>query len=149
MNEQTLKKFIEQYATVHVFAVKHISELITETLEEVSFEQFCLLRQLVTDGPLRPTELATQLRVNKSAITAKLDRLQAKGYVDRKRDAKDGRVYTISITSEGVRVHALAQQKVEEFVGTYIQELTEDELHSFLAIYEKILRVIEKRGDKA
>lgn len=49
------------------------------------------LEQLMTDGPLPPTELAARLNVTTAGITQVIDRLERAGHVVRERQAEDKR----------------------------------------------------------
>jgi DNA-binding MarR family transcriptional regulator len=49
------------------------------------------MEQLMTDGPLPPTELATRLKVTTAGITQVIDRLERAGHVVRERQEEDKR----------------------------------------------------------
>ncbi|MFK8257530.1 MarR family winged helix-turn-helix transcriptional regulator [Erwinia sp. AnSW2-5] len=49
------------------------------------------LEQLMTNGPLAPTELASRLNVTTAGITLVIDRLERAGHVVRERQAEDKR----------------------------------------------------------
>ncbi|PLR81406.1 MarR family transcriptional regulator [Bacillus canaveralius] len=146
MDKQSLEILIKRYEDVYLFATKSISALISEqVLEELSLEQFAVLRNLHLKGTLKSSELAEYCGVNKSAMTAKIDRLEARQLVERIRDEEDRRNVYINITDEGRKIYLKGEEKIENFVASYLQELTHEELDSFITIYEKINTIIEKR----
>lgn len=145
LNKEALKRFIRRYEEVYLFATKNISSIMAEQLDDLSLEQFTVLRHLAYKGILRSTELAEYCGVNKSAITAKIDRLEERGLVGRIRDEKDRRNIYIQLTKKGEEVYMEAQEKMEDFIGSYIEELTEKEFETFLNLYEKIINIIEKK----
>ncbi|GJG88895.1 hypothetical protein tb265_40760 [Gemmatimonadetes bacterium T265] len=49
------------------------------------------MEQLITDGPLPPTELAARLQVTTAGITQVIDRLERAGHVARERQVEDKR----------------------------------------------------------
>ncbi|UII57216.1 MarR family transcriptional regulator [Cytobacillus spongiae] len=145
MDPIKLKQLIKRYEDVYLFATKNISTMISEELSELSLEQFAVLRHLSLKGTMRATDLAGFFCVNKSAITAKIDRLVTRGFVERVRDDEDRRTVFIKITKEGEEAYLKGEGKIEEFVSSYLEELQEEEIESFLTIYEKILHIIDKR----
>lgn len=73
-----------------------------------SIQYFALLLLAQTPG-LRPSELASELRIEGSSLTGHLDRLQALGLIARTIDPDDRRVYRLELSPRGsVLVDALA-----------------------------------------
>jgi MarR family 2-MHQ and catechol resistance regulon transcriptional repressor len=72
---------------------------------DLSPSQFNVLNLLygLPEG-LSQTELGRQLIVHRSNVTGLVDRLEKRGFVERRMLAKDRRVYRVALTSEGTRV---------------------------------------------
>src|SRR4051794_41670915 len=64
--------------------------------------QFFALQAL--DEPVPMSSVANVLRCDRSAVTWITDRLEERGYVERRSDARDRRVKLLALTDEGVRV---------------------------------------------
>ena len=64
--------------------------------------QFFALQAL--DQPLPMSDIANILRCDRSAVTWITDRLEERGYVERRSDAHDRRVKLLALTEEGRRV---------------------------------------------
>jgi DNA-binding MarR family transcriptional regulator len=64
--------------------------------------QFFALQAL--DEPLPMSEIANMLRCDRSAVTWITDRLEERGYVERRSDERDRRVKLLVLTDEGRRV---------------------------------------------
>jgi DNA-binding MarR family transcriptional regulator len=64
--------------------------------------QFFALQAL--DEPVPMSSVANVLRCDRSAVTWITDRLEERGYVERRSDARDRRVKLLALTEEGVRV---------------------------------------------
>src|SRR4051794_40422770 len=64
--------------------------------------QFFALNAL--DEPAPMSSIANVLRCDRSAVTWITDRLEERGYVERRSDPKDRRVKLLSLTDEGRRV---------------------------------------------
>lgn len=85
--------------------------------------QFSLLRTLARDGPLRISELATRLLLDRTALSRNLDPLVDAGYVEIVR-GRDARTREVALTRQGAaaldtaRPHWLAaQRKVTKHLG--------------------------------
>src|SRR4051794_36576196 len=73
--------------------------------------QAMALQELESERPLSMNELAKRLRCHPSNITGLVDRLEARGLVERRPDPRDRRVKGLALTPTGQRVRAkLAQQ---------------------------------------
>jgi MarR family transcriptional regulator, organic hydroperoxide resistance regulator len=64
--------------------------------------QFFALQAL--DEPVPMSGIATMLRCDRSAVTWITDRLEERGYVERRSDENDRRVKLLALTDEGRRV---------------------------------------------
>ena len=64
------------------------------------------LMQMEPDAPLPMNELASMLHCDNSNVTGIVDRLEARGLVTRRPDARDRRVKQIALTPLGVEVSA-------------------------------------------
>jgi DNA-binding MarR family transcriptional regulator len=64
--------------------------------------QFFALQAL--DEPVPMSSVANFLRCDRSAVTWITDRLEERGYVERRADVRDRRVKLLALTEEGVRV---------------------------------------------
>jgi MarR family transcriptional regulator, organic hydroperoxide resistance regulator len=144
LDKQKVKLLIERYEDVYLFATKSISSIISEqVLEDLSLEQYSMLRRIHKDGPVRASELVDKLGVNKSAITAKVEKLVNKDLIIRDRDDKDRRNVYLTTTSEGKFVYEKVEGRIEAFVEEYLAELSHEDLEIFVNLYEKILFIIK------
>ncbi|WP_158175580.1 MarR family winged helix-turn-helix transcriptional regulator [Heyndrickxia camelliae] len=145
MERDKIKTLIKRYEDVYLFATKRISSLISDmVLEDLSIEQYSMLRIIYHQGPLRAAELTEQLCVHKSAITAKVDKLESKGFISRERDQSDRRNVYITVTEEGKKICEKVELKIEKFVEQYLEELDTEDLELFINLYEKITNIIQK-----
>lgn len=98
------------------------------------------MEQLMTDGPLPPTELAARLKVTTAGITLVIDRLERAGHVIRERQEEDKRRVLVKpvqasiaqtyrhiapmLTSLNAVLNTLAPSEhalIEEFLGRVIE----------------------------
>ncbi len=81
---------------------------------------------LLADGPRRMSGIAKRLNVEMPSATTMIDRLVAKGLVERKQDPKDRRAVVCTITAEGMeaveRFWSIRAARMESFVATLSDE---------------------------
>ncbi|MFY4773951.1 MarR family winged helix-turn-helix transcriptional regulator [Metabacillus sp. RGM 3146] len=149
MQKEKLKQFIRRYEEVYLFAMKRVSTMISEkVLEELTIEQYQVLRYIINHSKCRSSELSEVCGVNKSATTAMIDRLVAKGFVDRTRDESDRRGVFLASTEKGHAVFEKGEQQIEHFVSSYLNVLSEEEIETFLSVYEKIYSRIQEKNEE-
>ncbi|MDF2922910.1 MAG: MarR family transcriptional regulator [Paenibacillaceae bacterium] len=147
METQKLDSLITRYGEVYLFATRKISSMITEhVMKDITIEQYFAVRYLKKHGRCSASQLAEVCGVNRSAVTAMVDRLVAKGYVSRIRDDEDRRMVYLDITEAGDQVYLRGEERLRQLVESYLQELEESEIEAFVSIYEKIATIISRNG---
>lgn len=148
MDKHKIKLLIKRYEDVYLFATKRISSIMSDqVLDNLSLEQFSILRNLYNEELLRASELADALGVNKSAITVKLEKLEKKGLIYRERDKEDRRNVYLYLSEKGKKVYEEVETKIESFVSKYLNELDHEDLEAFINLYEKIVTIIQKHKE--
>jgi DNA-binding MarR family transcriptional regulator len=100
--------------------VNHQLEVISMKLHRsngVTARQRFVIRIAGKLGPLPAGELARALHVHPGTLSVALSRLEQRGLIARKRDAKDARVVMISLTAHGRRLDATLPRFVERAVA--------------------------------
>ncbi len=97
------------------------TDLLTRALapvlkaEELSATQYNVLRILRgAGGPLPCREIANRMITRDPDITRLLDRLDARGFVSRSRDAEDRRTVLARITPQGLRMLARLDAPIQD-----------------------------------
>src|SRR6266700_1123766 len=80
----------------------HFAEVVAEL--ELAPVQARALHELDVDPPISMRELAERLNSDPSNVTGLIDRLEARGLVERRPDPKDRRVKGLALTSAGARL---------------------------------------------
>ncbi|HLU21411.1 MarR family winged helix-turn-helix transcriptional regulator [Lederbergia graminis] len=150
MDKQQIQYIFDRYISIFLYGSRNISALMSDQLmEELSLEQFSLVRILYQNRSMRASELAEQLLVHKSAITAKVEKLVKKGLVERVRDEDDRRNVYLHLSPTGKELYESLATKIDEFMEDILKEIPKDEMESFLNVYEKIADYIENyEGDR-
>jgi len=85
---------------------KAIQQYSEQVLKEfgVTGPQLWALRTIYAEGQLSMGALSKKMYLHNSTVSGVVDRLEAKGCVERARDRKDRRIITISLTKQGKRL---------------------------------------------
>lgn len=81
--------------------VRALEQELTSQGVELRFSQLLALKHLNRLGPMSAGELARSLGHDGGAMTRLLDRLEARGYLQRKPDKQDRRALRIELTASG------------------------------------------------
>ena len=93
----------------------------------MSSTQYRLLLHLRTGHTIQ-SDLAFELAVTKQSVTRLVDGLVAKGYITRRVDEADRRRVIHAITSEGERALDHADELIEQFLMSVLQDLDDADI---------------------
>ncbi|MFC4737488.1 MarR family winged helix-turn-helix transcriptional regulator [Bacillus daqingensis] len=144
MNESRLHQLIEEYANVYLFATKRLDRVLVDQAMPLSLEQFGILRVLQTQGPLSAKQIAAETDVHKSAVTAKVSRLEERGLVTRTVQSMDRRSVLVALTPVGEEALSEGMKTITAFTAPYFSKLEEHELEVFLRVYSKLNRMLKE-----
>lgn len=94
-------------------------------------------------------DLADRLNMRTSSLNEKLGNLIKEGYIDRKRDSEDRRVFTVCLNSEGEKLLEelrLERKRMAGFIGSII---TEEEIGEMTRIAVKLGEGLEEAREKS
>ncbi|MCW8842551.1 MAG: MarR family transcriptional regulator [Rhodobacteraceae bacterium] len=95
--------------------------------------------------PRRMGEMAAEMQMLPSTLTAIADGLEGKGMITRERDPDDRRAWRLGLTEKGVQNrHALMSRAVEIFAE--VSGLTRAETESISVLMQKVVRNIKADG---
>ncbi|MBS4211497.1 MULTISPECIES: MarR family winged helix-turn-helix transcriptional regulator [Neobacillus] len=146
MDNNTIQDLIDRYVNISFQVHKKAEALIKNQLgNELTNDQHYILRYIHQTGECTSTELAEVFQVNKSAITAIINRMTDRGLIQRTRDEKDRRVVYLTPTQEGVELFQSAQEKVHQLVESIITQFDETEITTFINTYEKLAQILDNK----
>src|SRR3954449_12576257 len=99
--------------------------------------QFFALQAL--DEPVPMSSVANVLRCDRSAVTWITDRLEERGYVERRSDSSDRRVKLLALTEEGVRVRDEIRRRLAVPPDGLVEGLTRAEQKQLRDLLKKAL----------
>lgn len=105
----------------------------------LSGKAFGALAVLADEGPLSQQRLGRRQGVDRTTMVAVVDELQALGYVERRRDARDRRAYALHATPAGRRVLARAQAAAQEAEEAFLAPLAPGERQRLKALLAALI----------
>lgn len=109
---------------------------------DLTYTQYICMMALWEEEPLAVKEIGARLHLDSGTLTPLLKKLEAKGYLTRKRNDQDERRLEVALTKAGsaLRERALA---VPQQMGTCI-DLTMEEAIQLRALLDKVITGIDK-----
>jgi DNA-binding MarR family transcriptional regulator len=90
----------------------------------LSGKGFGALILLVREGPLSQQRLGQKQGIDRTTMVAVVDELESSGYVERRRDPRDRRAYSLHATAKGRRVLQRAAEATERAEDEFLAGLT-------------------------
>jgi DNA-binding MarR family transcriptional regulator len=129
-------------------------EAVGEVYGLGSAERLCL--SFLLEGPQTASAIARQIRLTPAAVTALIDRLEARGYVRRKPDPTDRRKVFVEMAEATLKLAREAYLPLQEAGAVNLGRYTEAELKLFvkflgdsIAIQERLTREFLERHGKS
>lgn len=144
MEQNHLRLFLERFDELAFVVMRHIIALIKEQVSsDLTTDQHLMMRCIKRKGRATSSELANTFNVNRSAITAIINRLNEKGFIERLPDSHDRRVIHLQLTEAGQLVVTQGEEKIQKVLESYFSQLDEQEMTQFLRTFEKIAQIVE------
>ena len=115
---------------------KGLNEVYTDYIPS---NEFAVLQTLHKNSPLMASEIANELKVSSSHITAVTDRLVGKNYIQRVRSDSDRRIVYLEITEDGKKIANEMDQIKNEYLAKKFTNLSEEEMKLMVAASTKLL----------
>lgn len=124
-------------------AMLHSSERLNVSIGEVH-----LLEKIADAGELSLSELAAALGITRPSATTAVNKLERKGFVEKRRDERDGRMVYVSLTKEGRFIDRLHRRFHRSMTYEVSQGLTEGEKEALLKGLERLNGFLKDRADR-
>ena len=117
-----IKELVSTYQAFESFSTKHVKELgLTAT-------QFDIIATLGNQPPMTCKELGEKTLILKGTMTGVLERLEAKGLIEKLANATDGRSYRIGLTKHGERLFKKIFPEHLDYLETAFEKLSQKDL---------------------
>ncbi|MEO3713978.1 MarR family winged helix-turn-helix transcriptional regulator [Roseateles flavus] len=101
--------------------------------------QWAPMLKLRLHGPHSTVQLGKELDMDAGALSRLLDRLEAKGLVQRERSSTDRRVVQVSLSEEGQRVTAELPAVLSEVFNAHLAGFTEAEWRTLIELLQRLM----------
>lgn len=143
LEQRKIYELIDKYIEITHEVWKNSEILIREEIsEDLTNDQHYILRYIYKNRNATTTGLAEAFSVQKSAITAIVNRLVEKNYIQRIHDKTDRRFIFLTLTDEGKKLFEETEEKIFNLVKSFITKFDRDEIENFINTYEKLARII-------
>ena len=148
MEEQKYPITQEQLYFRFYLCGKEITCKYTELLKEfdLTYTQFVVMRYFWLVGSSNLKDMTKVLMLDPSTLSPILKKLEAKGFIERRRSQSDERNLIITLTPKGIEVEQQAI-KVKEKMAEFVQ-LTKEETQILNDLTEQLLRNILAQKEK-
>lgn len=120
----------------------HSRRLVQRT--GLSVPQLLALQTLAeAPSPLGTSELAQRMHLSQATVSALVDRLEARGLVERRREGADRRRVQISLTDAARMVLAAAPPTLDDGFIARLAELPDDELQDIARALRRLSGLVE------
>ncbi len=128
--------------SIYRTALKRLNARLSK--EKITFSQYSVLLALARNGPMQMNRLGEHMLVAPANVTGLVDRMEKKGYVRRRRDRADRRLYVIEPTELGTATFRRISGRFQAYVRSIGRDLSDAELESTLASLRKVLAAVER-----
>jgi DNA-binding MarR family transcriptional regulator len=152
MGQPNIEKYFSRLEEVFLELVRTLhSELANQMVSGITGSQFFVLKKINEKGRMTVSEVAEELGVSLSAITALVNRLVNNGLALRTRDLIDRRLVWLEATDQGADVVMRCMEGRKKVAVKYFGQLPEKDMEKLIEIYEKVLTILrsEKAGNTA
>lgn len=112
---------------------------------DLTVPQLVCLRVASDHGPLTSAALAQQVYVSPSTVVGILDRLEARGLVERTRSSNDRREVHVAVTDTGRKLAAQGPSPLQNGLSTALKRLPELEQATIALSLQKVVEMMEAR----
>ncbi len=104
----------------------------------LGLSDFTILEALLHKGPLKINQIGEKVLLSSGSMTAAVNRLEGKGFVQRIQDPSDGRCYYVHLTKSGRKVIKEAYHKHQQNLERIAGVLTNEERIELVRLLKKI-----------
>lgn len=106
---------------------------------EMSRNEFFILKTLYEQGSKKSSDLSKMLDVSASHITAVTDSLIEKSWIQRVRSVQDRRIVDLHLTEEGKNTLELFEKKKTDFLLQKFNDFSDQDMENFITLFNKLL----------
>lgn len=125
-----------------ILVIEEIS-LKTSQFSDVSLKERHTIEIIGKYDDVTPSDIARELMVTLGTVTTSLNKLEAKGYIERRRSSTDRRVVYLSLTKRGRLLDRLHAKFHKNMVGHVVKDMDEEAIKALLRGLENLHQFLE------
>lgn len=106
---------------------------------DITFTQWVVLALVSHDIATTSTELSRNMDHDKGALTRVIDQLEARGLIERRRDAGDRRISQLTVTEKGSRVVSDLADRVVDVWNDILEDFDNEEVARLIDTLGRLL----------
>lgn len=106
---------------------------------DVTSVQFAAMQAIDLHGEMEQSQIAQSIHYDKATIGGVIDRLEKRGWVERKANPKDRRAKLVTLTKEGRQALEVFTPVVKELQDQVVVNLSSEERALFIKLAQKIV----------
>lgn len=144
---------IDEFQTQVIMTIFHMignvrhSGMAALSTVELSYPQVLVLYALLEKGTISIGGLSQHLKISQGVMSRTVDRMVAKGLVDRVRDSKDRRVVLVSLSKAGVDYATRIVTYHVDKLGDQFKKIPGDQRELFLSLLKQVDALLEEQDD--
>ena len=127
-----VKELVKAYQAFEVYSEAHINTMGLTTT------QFDIVATLGNQLPMTCKELGEKTLVSKGTMTGVLERLEAKGLIEKLMNDEDGRSYKIGLSKSGDKLFKKVFPEHVDYLSKAIGKLSKKELEQAVRVLKEI-----------
>ncbi|NRP14723.1 MarR family winged helix-turn-helix transcriptional regulator [Marinobacterium sp. xm-a-152] len=106
---------------------------------DVTSVQFASMQAIELHGEMEQSQIAQSIHYDKATIGGVIDRLEKRGWVERKSNPKDRRAKLVTLTKEGRKALEEITPVVKALQDQVVANLSDDERALFIKLAQKVV----------
>ena len=120
------------------------TSLITSQFSDVSLKEMHTIEIIGKNNNLTPSDIARELMLTLGTVTTSLNKLEAKGYIERKRSKLDRRVVHLTLTKKGKLLDRLHRKFHKNMVIHIAEDMNEQEFEALAQGLKNLHKFLEE-----
>jgi DNA-binding MarR family transcriptional regulator len=134
-----VKELVQAYQAFEAYSAAHIKEMGLTTT------QFDIVATLGNQPPMTCKELGEKTLVSKGTMTGVLERLEAKGLIEKLMNTDDGRSYKISLSKSGDKLFKKVFPEHVEYLSAAFGKLSKKELEQAVTVLKEVKTIFQRK----
>ena len=137
---------INDYLVDIFYRVQVIEEmsLRKSQFSDVSLKEMHTIEIIGKNTNVTPSDIARELMLTLGTVTTSLNKLEAKGYIERKRSKLDRRVVHLTLTKKGKLLDRLHRKFHKNMVIHIAEDMNEQEFEALAQVLKNLHKFLEE-----